>query len=53
MQVYEITLDEAADYNPADFVEYFWLTPTEALRRISEGEKAKGDLPTLIKKFYG
>jgi isopentenyl-diphosphate delta-isomerase len=53
MQVYEIKLDEAPPYNPADFVEYFWLTPAEALRRISEGEKAKGDLPTLIKKFYG
>lgn len=53
MQVYEIALDEAPRYNPADFIEYFWLTPTEALKRISEGEKAKGDLPTLIKKFYG
>lgn len=53
MQVYEIKLDEAPNYNPADFVEYFWLNPTEALKRISDGEKAKGDLPTLIKKFYG
>lgn len=52
MQVYEITLDEAPNYNPDDFVEYFWLTPAEVLKRIDEGEKAKTDLPTLIKKFY-
>lgn len=53
MQVYEIKQDEDPNYNPADFVEYFWITPAEALRRIREGEKAKEDLPTLIKKFYG
>jgi len=53
MQVYEIRLDEVPNYNPADFVEYFWLTPVEVLKRISEGDKAKGDLAMLIKKFYG
>ncbi len=53
MYVYEILLDEAPNYNPFDFVEYFWLTPDEALRRIRNGEKAKSDLPILIKKFYG
>lgn len=52
MQVYEIRFDESPNYNPSDFVEYFWLTPREALGRIDGGEKAKGDLPTLIKKFY-
>lgn len=52
MQVYEILLDEAPEYNPADFVEYYWLTPEDALKRINEGEKAKEDLPILIKKFY-
>ncbi|MBP9855715.1 MAG: NUDIX hydrolase [Candidatus Pacebacteria bacterium] len=52
MQVYEISLDEAPNYNPDDFVEYFWLTPAEVLKRIEEGEKTKTDLPTLIKKFY-
>ncbi|MGM0629357.1 MAG: NUDIX hydrolase [Patescibacteria group bacterium] len=53
MQVYEIALDEAPEYNRADFVEYFWLAPSKALRLISEGEKAKGDLLTLIRRFYG
>ncbi len=52
MQVYEIALEDAPDYNPEDFIEYFWLTPAEVLKCISEGEKTKGDLPTLIKKFY-
>lgn len=53
MQVYEIALNETPHYNPDDFIEYFWLTPAEILRRIHEGENAKDDLPKLVKKFYG
>jgi isopentenyldiphosphate isomerase len=52
MYVYEISLDDAPKYNPDDFLEYFWLTPSEALQRIRDGEKAKDDLPKLITKFY-
>lgn len=53
MKVYEITQDEAPPYNPDDFVEYFWLKPEEVLARIVAGEKAKSDLPKLVKIFYG
>lgn len=52
MNVYEIRTDEAPDYNPDDFTEYFWLTPEELFEKISQGEKTKGDLPTLVKIFY-
>lgn len=50
--VYEITLDEAPDYNPDDFVEYYWLTPEALLKKIEEGEKAKSDIPILLTEFY-
>lgn len=50
--VYEIRMDEAPQYNPDEFVEYFWLTPDELLKRIREGDGAKSDLPILVRKFY-
>lgn len=53
MKVYEIMRDEAPDYNPDDFAEYFWLTPGDLLRRLAAGEKAKSDLPKLVEIFYG
>ncbi|MBI5003628.1 NUDIX domain-containing protein [Candidatus Kaiserbacteria bacterium] len=53
MQVYEIKTDEAPKYNPEDFTEYFWLTPNDFFKRLVEGEKTKGDLPTLVRHFYG
>ncbi|MBI1754692.1 NUDIX hydrolase [Candidatus Azambacteria bacterium] len=53
MNVYEIKMDEASDYNKSDFVEYFWLTPKALFDRIANGEKTKGDLPKLVKIFYG
>lgn len=53
MKVWEIHRDEAPPYNPDDFTEYFWLTPAELLARIAAGEKAKSDLPKLVKIFYG
>ncbi len=52
MNVYEISLDEDPKYNTDDFVEYFWLTPDEVLKRIEEGDKCKSDLPKIIRKFY-
>lgn len=52
MNVYEIRTDEAPNFNPDDFTEYFWLSPEELLEKISHGEKTKGDLPTLVKIFY-
>lgn len=52
MNVYEIQTDEAPNFNPDDFTEYFWLTPSELFERIKNGEKTKGDLPTLVSIFY-
>lgn len=52
MNVYEIKMDEAPDYNRNDFVEYFWLTPEALLRKIDQGEDVKSDLPKLVKIFY-
>ena len=53
MNVYEIKMNEAPDYNKNDFVEYFWLTPKSLFERIANGDKTKGDLPKLVKIFYG
>lgn len=53
MNVYEIKMDKAPNYNKNDFVEYFWLTPKALLERITRGDKAKDDLPKLVNIFYG
>jgi isopentenyl-diphosphate delta-isomerase len=52
MKVYEIKAETIPDYNREDFVEYYWLTPLEAIERIENGDPAKGDLPKLIHIFY-
>ena len=52
MTVYEIESDVTPSYNPDDFVEHYWLTPQEVLKRIDDGDLSKGDLPKLIKKYY-
>lgn len=52
MNVYEIRMEEAPGYNRNDFTEYFWLSPEALLERINQGEKAKTDLPILVKTFY-
>ncbi|MBI4147188.1 NUDIX hydrolase [Candidatus Woesearchaeota archaeon] len=51
-KVYEIRYDSVPDYNKNDFVEDFWIRPGELLERIEAGEKAKGDLPKLVRIFY-
>ena len=53
MKVWEIRQDETPHYNPADFAEYFWLTPAQLLTRLAEGDESKNDLPKLVKIFYG
>jgi isopentenyldiphosphate isomerase len=53
MNVYEIKMDQAPDYNKNDFTEYFWLTPKEFFEKLEQGEKTKSDLPMLIETFYG
>ncbi|MDP2103669.1 MAG: NUDIX hydrolase [Candidatus Gracilibacteria bacterium] len=52
MKVYEIQSDEVPDYNRNDFSEYFWLTRKAFLKRVSQGEKVKDDLPKLVNRFY-
>ncbi len=52
MNVYEIKMDKAPNYNKKDFTEYFWLTPKALFERIEKGEKTKDDLPKLVKIFY-
>ena len=53
MKVYVITTDRAPDYNPDDFVEACWWYPAEVLARIDGGDRAKDDLPILIRLFFG
>lgn len=53
MKVYELHTDEVPKYNQDDFVEFFWLTPRALFERIAAGEKTKGDLPKIIRAFYG
>lgn len=52
MTVYQIQMEQAPHYNPQDFLAAYWLTPQEILDRIKKGEKAKSDLPKLIRYFY-
>lgn len=52
MQVYEIRSNHVPVYNRDDFVGYCWMEPEEVLKQIGRGEKAKDDLPKLIKIFY-
>ena len=52
MKVYRINTDEEPAYNKDDFLEAQWLLPGELLRKLRAGEPAKGDLMTLIQRFY-
>ncbi len=52
MNVYEIKMDQAPEYNANDFTEYFWLTPRQFFEKIDQGDRAKEDLPRLIHRFY-
>jgi isopentenyl-diphosphate delta-isomerase len=52
MKVYEIQTDTVPDFNPEDFIEYFWLSPEKLFEMIERGNKTKGDLPKLVDIFY-
>ncbi|MDD2899029.1 MAG: NUDIX domain-containing protein [Desulfuromonadaceae bacterium] len=52
MHVYKIHSNEVPDYNPDDFVEYYWLYPHEVIDRLNSGDKSKDDLPKLVKWMY-
>jgi|SaaInlStandDraft_6_1057023.scaffolds.fasta_scaffold204573_1 isopentenyldiphosphate isomerase len=52
MHVYKIFFDEVPPYNRDDFMQYYWLYPEQALEKINNFDKAKGDLPLLIRAFF-
>ena len=51
-RVYEIYSNDIPNFNKEDFVEWFWFTPQELIEHIERGEKAKSDLPKLVRHFY-
>ena len=52
MNVYEIQTSTVPKFNTDEFIEFYWLSPDELLKKIDDGEKTKGDLPKLVNKFY-
>ena len=52
MHVYAIDTNEVPAYNPHDFVEALWLSPQELLDLLARGEKAKDDLPIIVKTIW-
>lgn len=52
MKVYEIKLNEVPDFNPEDFIEYYWLNPQEFVDKAEREKEMKNDLPILIKNLY-
>ena len=52
MQVFLLHTNTAPEYNREDFIEYFWLKPQEILDRLENGDKGKGDLPNMVKRFF-
>lgn len=53
MHVYELRRDDPPTFNPDDFSSAQWLTPAELIRRIEQGDPAKGDLKRLVQLYYG
>ena len=51
-KLYQVYMDNAPDYNPEDFCEYFWLSPEELLYLIKNGEKVKSDLVKIVKLLW-
>lgn len=49
IRLYVIYTNETPCYNPEDFFEYYWIHPRELLKRLTEGEKHKSDLPLMVK----
>lgn len=52
MKIYEMTVETAPEYNPADFCADYWLTPKELLEQIAAGDGAKDNLPIIVKLLY-
>lgn len=52
MRVYAIYTDTVPDYNPDDFIEYFWLSPSEVFDKLATGDRSKSDLPRIIRALF-
>lgn len=52
MRVFLLYSDVVPDYNPDDFIEYFWLYPQEILAVLDSGDKGKSDLPKMIRYLF-
>ncbi len=52
MNVYEIEYDGDIDFDKDEILELNWFTPKEFMEELEKGDKAKSDLPILIRKFY-
>ncbi len=52
MRVYLIKTDIDPEYNKADFVDFYWLSPQEILDRLAAGDSSKGDLPRIIRHLF-
>ena len=49
MKIYKISMNSSPPYNPHDFVEAFWLTPTALLAKLKqERQLPKSDLEKVI-----
>lgn len=51
MIVYAFYQDEVPDYNQNDFTEYYWLSIPEFFSQLKAGDKAKSDLPIILKEL--
>lgn len=51
MWVYLIYSDEVPQYNPNDFVEYYWLSVEEVFNRLTSGDNAKSDLLPILNEI--
>lgn len=51
MWVYIIYLDGVPNFNRQDFVDHNWLSCQEILALLESGEKAKNDLPIILKNI--
>lgn len=52
MHVYVIHSNQVPNYNPDDFLHYYWLTPQELRAKIDSGDKFKSDLPRVLRQLY-
>ncbi len=51
-KVYEFKTNLVPTLDLEEFMQASWIRPEELLRRINSVEKAKSDLPILVRRFY-